>query len=275
MTRRDETAAASDGQSLSRRRAAWEALEIGPRWLLRLPPVPARPVVATAAEVVPAAEAIPAAKLAPAVMPVPGDIAAAWQQLRAEVADCRKCGLCERRRSTVFGSGPTTARWMLIGEAPGAEEDQTGEPFVGQAGRLLDQMLRAIGLERDRDVFITNVLKCRPPGNRNPEPIEAETCSAYLYRQIALLQPDLLLLLGRFAAQSVLRTETSIGRLRGQVHHYHDGERTIPVVCTYHPAYLLRNLADKQKSWEDLLFARGVAPAARRDTAPHATAAGD
>jgi DNA polymerase len=148
---------------------------------------------------------------------------------------------------------------MLIGEAPGADEDASGEPFVGQAGRLLDQMLLAIGLSRQHDVFITNVLKCRPPGNRNPEPMEAATCSPYLYRQIDLLQPDLILLLGRFAVQSVLKTEASLAALRRQVHRYAGSRGEIPVVCTYHPAYLLRNLTEKKKSWEDLCLAVDVA----------------
>lgn len=192
---------------------------------------------------------------APRVAPA----ADSWQRVREEVSGCRRCGLCDSRRQTVFGSGSERARWMLVGEAPGAEEDAKGEPFVGQAGRLLDQMLAAIGLSRPDDVFITNVLKCRPPGNRNPEPLEAETCSRYLYRQIELLQPDLILLLGRFAAQSVLKSDASIAALRRQVHAYRSPGGDIPVVCTYHPAYLLRNLADKRKSWEDLCLAMDVA----------------
>ena len=167
---------------------------------------------------------------------------------------------------------------MLIGEAPGAEEDARGEPFVGQAGRLLDRMLGAIGLSRDAVVFICNVLKCRPPGNRNPEPLEAKTCSRYLFRQIELLQPDLIVLLGRFAMQSVLDTDASVASLRQKVHRFRGKERSIPVVCTYHPAYLLRNLPDKRKSWEDLCLAADVArqERERRDAgqqdAPGATA---
>jgi uracil-DNA glycosylase len=190
----------------------------------------------------------------------PQEIAdAAWMQVRQEVSGCRKCGLCESRHRTVFGSGPQGARWMLIGEAPGAEEDARGEPFVGQAGRLLDQMLAAIGLSREHDVFITNVLKCRPPGNRDPSPLEAATCSPYLERQIDLVKPDLILLLGRAAVQSVLKTEATLGSLRRQVHRYARPHGEIPVVCTYHPAYLLRNLTEKRKSWEDLCFAMDVA----------------
>jgi len=182
-----------------------------------------------------------------------------WLQVRQEVGSCRRCGLCETRQRTVFGSGPQHARWMLIGEAPGADEDASGEPFVGMAGRLLDRMLASIGLSRRDDVFITNVLKCRPPGNRNPQPLEAETCSPYLYRQIDLVKPDLLLLLGRFAVQSVLKTDSSLAGLRGRVHRYAAADGDIPVVCTYHPAYLLRNLPEKKKSWEDLCFAVDVA----------------
>jgi DNA polymerase len=182
-----------------------------------------------------------------------------WDEIRAEVQTCKQCGLCETRKRTVFGSGPRSARWMLIGEAPGAEEDARGEPFVGQAGRLLDPMLASIGLSRDADVFITNVLKCRPPGNRNPEPLEAETCSRYLYQQIEMLQPDLIVLLGRFAMQSVLKTDANVASLRQRVHHYPGLRRRIPVICTYHPAYLLRNLPEKRKSWEDLCLALDVA----------------
>ena len=197
---------------------------------------------------------------------------ASWEAISAEVQACRRCGLCETRKRTVFGSGPQGARWMLIGEAPGAEEDARGEPFVGQAGRLLDQMLASIGLSRETDVFITNVLKCRPPGNRNPEPLEAETCSTYLYRQIELLQPELIVLLGRFAMQSVLKTDANVASLRQRVHHYPGVHRRIPVICTYHPAYLLRNLPEKRKSWEDLCLALDVA---RREQAGRRAAAGD
>jgi uracil-DNA glycosylase len=224
---------------------AWNELELGPAWVGRA----AKP----AANLEATPEANPEATLAAT------PAADSWLQVREEVADCRRCRLCDSRQQTVFGSGSERARWMLVGEAPGAEEDARGEPFVGQAGRLLDQMLAAIGLSRPDDVFITNVLKCRPPGNRNPEPLEADTCSGYLYRQIELLQPDLILLLGRFAAQSVLKTDASVGSLRRQVHTYRAASGDIPVVCTYHPAYLLRNLPDKRKSWEDLCLAMDVA----------------
>jgi uracil-DNA glycosylase family 4 len=233
-----------------RQQRAWDELALGPRWVQRLS---VAGDAATAA-VDPDAVEPDAAQSAP--------LAAAsdsWAQIAQEVSGCRKCRLCESRSRTVFGSGPYDARWMLIGEAPGAEEDARGEPFVGQAGRLLEQMLLSIGLSRPRDVFITNVLKCRPPGNRNPEPLEAATCAPYLYRQIDLLQPDLILLLGRFAVQSVLKTEASLGGLRKQVHHYTGARGDIPVVCTYHPAYLLRNPIEKRKSWEDLCFAVDLA----------------
>jgi uracil-DNA glycosylase family 4 len=148
--------------------------------------------------------------------------------------------------------GDEQAEWMLVGEAPGSEEDARGEAFVGQAGMLLDSMLAALDMTRDKNVYIANVLKCRPPGNRNPEPGEVAKCSPHLVRQVALVQPKLILALGRFAVQSLLNTDASIASLRGKVHHY----QGVPVVVSYHPAYLLRNLADKAKAWEDLCFAR-------------------
>jgi DNA polymerase len=151
---------------------------------------------------------------------------------------------------------------MLIGEAPGSEEDARGEPFVGQAGRLLDNMLASIGLTRagetPQSVFIANVLKCRPPGNRNPEPAEVTQCEPFLRRQVELVAPRLIVVMGRFAAQALLGTDASIASLRGQVHHVEVGGRRVPAVVTYHPAYLLRNLGDKAKAWADLCFAREV-----------------
>src|SRR5262249_7352829 len=153
-------------------------------------------------------------------------------------------------------------RWMLVGEAPGAEEDQRGEPFVGQAGRLLDNMLAAAGLSRQgespQSVYIANVLKCRPPGNRNPEPSEVALCEPFLLRQVELVQPGVIVVMGRFAAQSLLRTDATIASLRGRTHHIEVGGRRVPIIVTYHPAYLLRNLADKAKSWADLCLAREV-----------------
>ncbi|AMR78805.1 uracil-DNA glycosylase [Cupriavidus nantongensis] len=177
-----------------------------------------------------------------------------WQALDAAVAGCTACGLCQTRTNTVFGVGARQAEWMLVGEAPGENEDLQGEPFVGQAGKLLDNMLGALGLARGRNVFIANVLKCRPPGNRNPEAEEVAQCEPFLRRQIALVRPRVIVVLGRFAAQSLLRTTTPIGKLRGTVHAYEG----IPVVVTYHPAYLLRTLTDKARAWEDLCLAREV-----------------
>jgi uracil-DNA glycosylase, family 4 len=179
-----------------------------------------------------------------------------WIRLREEVDGCRRCRLAETRTNTVFGRGrPQQARWMLIGEGPGAEEDKQGEAFVGQAGKLLDAMLDAADIDPSADVFIANVLKCRPPNNRNPEPDEVAACEGYLYEQIRLVQPDCILLLGRFAAQSVLHSELQIGRLRNKLHHITLDGRQVPVVVTYHPAYLLRNQRDKLKGWEDLCLA--------------------
>jgi DNA polymerase len=177
---------------------------------------------------------------------------AGWIPLKAEVSGCLQCGLHKTRTQTVFGVGDESADWMLIGEAPGAEEDRLGDPFVGQAGRLLDNMLAAIGLSRRKNVYIANVLKCRPPGNRNPAPDEVAKCTPYLLRQIELIQPKLIVAMGRFAAQTLLATDASIASLRGRVHRY----AGVPLIVTYHPAYLLRTLEDKAKAWEDLLFAR-------------------
>jgi len=172
------------------------------------------------------------------------------------VLRCTRCPLHLTRTQGVFGVGPRRADWLVIGEAPGAEEDRRGEPFVGAAGQLLDAMLRAIGLDRTRNVYIANVLKSRPPGNRDPKPEEVAACLPYLLRQIELLQPRLILAVGRIAAQNLLATDAPLGRLRGQVHHF--GELNTPLVVTYHPAYLLRTPADKRKAWEDLKFARNV-----------------
>ncbi|VCA92114.1 phage SPO1 DNA polymerase domain-containing protein [Burkholderia pseudomallei] len=185
-----------------------------------------------------------------------------WDELRARVADCERCRLCEKRTNTVFGVGDEHADWMLVGEAPGENEDKQGEPFVGQAGKLLDNMLRALALKRGENVYIANVIKCRPPGNRNPEPDEVARCEPYLQRQVALVKPKLIVALGRFAAQTLLKTDGSIASMRGRVHQYEG----VPVIVTYHPAYLLRSLQDKAKAWSDLCLAndtyRSAAPAA-------------
>jgi len=206
----------------------------------------------------------------PAFMPVPEHLARLdWPALRAAVADCRACSLCEGRRQTVFGAGHLQARWLVVGEAPGEQEDAAGEPFVGAAGQLLDAMLQALQLSRRDDddlaawpaarrVYIANTLKCRPPRNRNPEPAELAQCAPYLARQIELLQPQVILALGRFAVQALLGSNEAIGRLRGRVHRY----RGTSVIVSYHPAYLLRNPADKARAWEDLCLAAETAEAA-------------
>jgi uracil-DNA glycosylase family 4 len=200
---------------------------------------------------------------APATPADPGDFiddtrseiaALDWDTLAARVSNCQRCRLCERRTNAVFGVGDREADWMLIGEAPGENEDKQGEPFVGQAGKLLDSMLRAVTLSREQNVFIANVIKCRPPGNRNPEPDEVARCEPYLQRQVALVKPKLIVALGRFAAQSLLKTEASIASLRGRVHDYEG----VPVIVTYHPAYLLRSLPDKAKAWADVCLAQAT-----------------
>jgi DNA polymerase len=175
-----------------------------------------------------------------------------WDELAEAVARCTKCKLHLTRTQGVLGVGDRNADWLVVGEAPGADEDAQGEPFVGQAGKLLDAMLASIGLARGDNVYIANVLKSRPPGNRNPEPDEIAACMPYLLNQIALIQPKIIVALGRFAAQTLLGTDEAIGRLRGRVHRFQD----VPLVVTYHPAYLLRNLPDKARAWEDLCLAR-------------------
>ncbi|NTZ09811.1 uracil-DNA glycosylase [Burkholderia metallica] len=197
----------------------------------------------------PQGDFVPAAASRPAGTPV---AALDWDALAARVADCTLCRLCEKRTNTVFGVGDREADWMLIGEAPGENEDKQGEPFVGQAGKLLDNMLQSLSLKRGDNVYIANVIKCRPPGNRNPEPDEVASCEPYLQRQVALVKPKLIVALGRFAAQTLLKTDASIASLRGRVHAYEG----VPVIVTYHPAYLLRSLQDKSKAWADLCLAR-------------------
>lgn len=177
-----------------------------------------------------------------------------WTELRASVAECTRCPLHSSRTQTVFGVGNENADWLIVGEAPGAEEDRRGEPFVGRSGQLLTEMLRAAGQERDQ-VFIANILKCRPPNNRDPEAEEAAACRRYLDRQIALIQPKIILAVGRIAAQQLLDTDTPVGRLRGQLHHLGD----TPMVVTYHPAYLLRSPTQKRKAWQDICMAMDAA----------------
>ena len=179
-----------------------------------------------------------------------------WPELREAVAGCTACVLCERRTQTVFGVGHERAHWMIVGEAPGEQEDREGEPFIGKSGQLLDNMLRAIGLSREAgppetQVYIANAVKCRPPSNRNPAPQELSACEGFLVRQIELVQPKVILAMGAFAVQSLLRSTEPIGRLRGTVHRY----QGVPLIVTYHPAYLLRNLQDKARAWDDLCLA--------------------
>lgn len=239
---------------------------------------PAAPAALPSARAVPAPAAT---RPAPGLQPSAAGVDRMdWPALQAAVAGCRACALCESRQNTVFGIGPAAAEgaapqvdWLIVGEAPGENEDLAGEPFVGQAGKLLDNMLLAIGLQRGSDaselragvstsVFITNVLKCRPPANRNPDPAEVAQCEPYLKRQVELLQPKMILALGKFAAQSLLQDSVPevqkipLGKLRGQVHRY----LGVPVVVSYHPAYLLRSLGDKAKAWDDLCLAMNVAP---------------
>jgi uracil-DNA glycosylase len=195
--------------------------------------------------------------------------ALSWPALQQAVATCQACALCEGRQHTVFGVGQPApdaqsapqVDWLIVGEAPGENEDRTGEPFVGQAGQLLDNMLKAMGLSRRENVYIVNVIKCRPPGNRNPEAAEIAQCEPYLRRQIELLQPKVILAMGRYAANSLLQMSVpdvhkmALGKLRGQVYHYESAGRPVPVIATYHPAYLLRNLPEKAKAWADMCLA--------------------
>ncbi len=174
-----------------------------------------------------------------------------WPQLKESVAGCTACPLHRGRTKTVFGVGDEEADWMFVGEGPGAEEDAKGEPFVGQAGKLLDNMLAAIKLKRGSNVYIANVVKCRPPGNRNPEPGEAAQCEPYLHRQIALIKPRLIIALGKVAAVNLLKRDAAVASMRGKIHQY----QGIPLIVTYHPAYLLRSLPEKAKAWVDLCFA--------------------
>lgn len=224
---------------------------LGPVWKLRT--AAAGPVLEEAAA--PAAvellrENVPAS--APETVAVAPAVPATWNELATAVAACRQCRLCEARKQAVLGVGDIHADWLFVGEGPGAEEDQRGEPFVGQAGKLLDSMLAAIGLKRGENVYIANAVKCRPPENRTPTPEETAACKPYLERQIELIKPKLIVALGRPAAQTLLQAEVKIAAARGKLHDY----RGIPLIVTYHPAYLLRTLQDKARAWEDLCFMR-------------------
>ena len=205
------------------------------------------------------AESATVIEAAPVAVAAPDVSAYSWEQLRETVRDCRACGLCNGRKQAVFGVGAVTGPWLFVGEGPGADEDEQGDPFVGQAGRLLDSMLAAAGLERGRDTYVANVVKCRPPGNRTPTADEAKACAAFLDRQIDLVNPKIIVALGKTAAARFLDNDNaSLGSLRGRVHAY----RGRPLVVTYHPAYLLRTLPDKAKAWDDLLLARRTLRAA-------------
>jgi uracil-DNA glycosylase len=233
----------------TRRARLWNGLGLGPVWTERYAPATDRSAESEPPSAVEAQAASAVERMD-------------WHELERAVAGCTACGLCKGRTKTVFGVGDHASEWMVIGEAPGAEEDLRGEPFVGQAGRLLDSILSAAGLGRTAAgrsaVYIANVVKCRPPGNRNPEPAEAARCEPYLRRQIELVRPRLILLMGRVAAQAMLGTDASIASLRGHAHRIEVAGTSVPIIVTYHPAYLLRNLADKAKVWADMCLAREV-----------------
>ena len=240
----------------SRREERLKELGLGPLWHLRTAPAA---VVDDEAPVTGAAD-VPRVEIAAPAQPASntGDarrdavMRMEWPELKAVVARCTACALHAKRTQAVFGVGDENADWMFVGEGPGADEDALGDPFVGQAGRLLDNMLAAIKLSRRANVYIANVVKCRPPGNRNPEPAEAAECLPYLRRQIELVKPKLIVALGRVAALNLLKKDATIASLRGRVLEF----AGTPLIVTYHPAYLLRTLADKAKAWEDLCFAR-------------------
>jgi uracil-DNA glycosylase family 4 len=232
------------------------AVDAAPEPMVAAPPVAA----ARSAPPAPRAPAPPMAEAPVAMRPARAASVQAmdWATLRETVAGCEACGLCKSRKNTVFGVGDEQADWMIVGEAPGENEDIRGEPFVGAAGQLLDNMLRAVGRSRTgqgaQGAFIANVLKCRPPANRNPQPEEVVQCEPYLARQVALVKPRVIVAMGRFAVQSLLKTTEPIGRLRGRVHRYEG----VPVIVSYHPAYLLRTPTDKGKAWADLCLAMDV-----------------
>jgi uracil-DNA glycosylase len=224
-------------------------LELLPAWRLREQPAAAveLPPAGLPVESAPTHVANPSAACAPVAQ-------LGWAELKQAVAVCEACSLAQTRTQTVFGVGDENAEWLFVGEAPGAEEDKRGEPFVGAAGQLLDNMLAAIRLKRGDNVYIANVLKCRPPQNRDPHGEEVAKCDPFLKRQVELIKPTLIVALGKFAAQSLLGGDESIAALRGKLHDYNG----VPVVVTYHPAYLLRSMQDKAKAWEDLCFARAT-----------------
>jgi len=236
---------------VSRRALVLTELGLTPLWVRRRPALAAQETDAVQSAVFQDLPPLPTAQALPADDRGAQIGAMDWQQLKSATAACTSCVLHKQRRQAVFGVGDERAEWLFVGEGPGAEEDARGEPFVGQAGKLLDNMLAAIGLKRGDNVYIANVVKCRPPGNRTPEPAEANACEPYLSRQIGLIKPRLIIALGKVAAQNLLGTEATIASQRGRAHAY----RGTPLIVTYHPAYLLRNLTDKAKAWEDLCFA--------------------
>ncbi len=263
--------------SLSREQMLVE-MGISPIWVTRDTVPPAEERTASQMPTEPAVLATPDGASPPSVAPVEPPVAEAvparadgktkvevgnldWPALARQVAECRACALCEQRKQAVLGVGDTNPDWLFIGEGPGSEEDAKGEPFVGQAGKLLDNMLAALDIARGNRVYIANAVKCRPPGNRTPEAAEIAACWPYLERQIALLKPKVIVLLGKAAVHAVLRDDKPLGGMRGKPYEF----AGIPVVVTYHPAYLLRNLPDKAKAWEDLLFARRIL---NKQTAP-------
>ena len=241
-----------------------DEMGLSPQWLLRDQPAVVRGSKSVAAPGVALPAVRPNAE-GPEISVAPDAVSApkadqvelmGWESLRQTIFACRACKLCEERKQAVPGVGDENADWLFIGEGPGAEEDARGEPFVGQGGKLLDAMLNAIDLKRGENVYITNAVKCRPPGNATPETAEMAACFPYLKRQIALIQPKLIVLLGKTAVHAVLGEDGSLASLRGKPLSYRHGDRQIPVVVTYHPAYLLRTLPDKAKAWEDLCRAR-------------------
>ena len=237
---------------MSRRALILQELGLLPLWVRRDRAAAKAPALSAARAAPDPATAVRPQQLVPTDERAARIAGMSWGELRASMQACTACGLHKARKQAVPGVGDEQADWLFVGEGPGAEEDARGEPFVGPAGRLLDNMLAAIGLRRGADVYIANVVKCRPPNNRVPEPAEAVACEPYLLRQIALLRPRLIVALGKTAACSLLCTEGTLASLRGRVRAFHG----IPLLVTYHPAYLLRNPLDKARSWEDLCQAR-------------------
>ncbi len=229
-----------------------------PIWALRSATPQSLEAVAEPPQVAPVSVAEPATHIVEAALPDPNREATiaemSWEELITSIANCTACKLAKTRNKTVPGIGDRTPTWMVIGEAPGENEDQQGEPFVGKAGQLLDAMLAAVGKKRTQGVFIANVIKCRPPGNRNPEPNEIAACAPYLKRQIALASPELLLAAGKFAAQTLLNRDDTVGAMRASGGQF----AGIPVIVTYHPSYLLRSPLEKGKAWDDLMKARAI-----------------